>query len=183
MGGAVAFCVYQEKPDLFNGVVFCCPMCKISDSMLPPPIVINTLLKVIGPRGANTLLGYLPIAPTKGELRNLSYKLTARRDMVMSAPTGFARNPRLSTARELLDTTARISKRLVSFDAPFLVQHGKEDKVTDPELSQLMYDESSSKDKTIKLYDGMWHTLTSGEPEENINLVFNDAISWISKRV
>ena len=50
--------------------------------------------------------------------------------------------------------TRDISSSLSEFDAPFLVQHGKEDKVTDPKLSQALYDESKSKDKTIKLYDG-----------------------------
>lgn len=183
MGGAVAFCAYQENPNLFSGVVFTCPMCKISDEMLPPPIVINLIRSIIGEKGANTLLGYLPISPTKGDLRELSYKLKHLRDLVMSAPTAFGRYPRLTTARELLDATSRISKKLVGFDAPFLVQHGKEDKVTDPKLSQLMFEESSSPDKSIKLYDGMWHTITSGEPEENVNLVFNDAIAWIMERI
>jgi acylglycerol lipase len=62
------------------------------------------------------------------------------------------------------------------------VQHGKEDKVTDPKLSQALYDESKSKDKTIHLYEGMWHSLTGGEPLENVLLVFNDAIEWILAR-
>ena len=183
MGGAVAFCAYQKSPSLFQGVVFSAPMCKISDEMLPPPIVIDVLRKIIGPSGTNTVLGYLPLSPTKGNFRDLSYKLKERRNIVMSAPTSFDRHLRLTTARELLDTTIRISKLLVSFDAPFLVQHGKSDMITDPKLSQLMYDESSSTDKSIKLYDGMWHTITSGEPEENINLVFTDAIAWIIERI
>jgi len=40
------------------------------------------------------------------------------------------------------------------FDAPFLILHGKDDKVTSPELSQIMYHESISMDKEIILYDG-----------------------------
>jgi hypothetical protein len=52
------------------------------------------------------------------------------------------------------NVTRDISSSLSEFDAPFLVLHGKEDRVTDPKLSQALYDESKSKDKTIKLYDG-----------------------------
>lgn len=52
------------------------------------------------------------------------------------------------------DVTSRISNNFGAFDAPFLVQHGKDDRVTDPQLSQALYDESKSNDKTIKLYDG-----------------------------
>ena len=40
------------------------------------------------------------------------------------------------------------------FDAPFLLLHGLEDKVTDPQLSQDFHGKASSTDKTIKLYDG-----------------------------
>ena len=79
--------------------------------------------------------------------------------------------------------TAHISNNLKDFDAPFLVQHGKDDRVTDPNLSQALYDESKSTDKTIKLYEGMWHAITSGEADKDIDLVINDSISWILERV
>ena len=59
----------------------------------------------------------------------------------------------------------------------FLIQHGLDDKVTCPKLSQLLYDESKSIDKGIKTYEGMWHTLASGETKENIDIAFNDDIS------
>ncbi|KAK6929282.1 hypothetical protein RJ641_005487 [Dillenia turbinata] len=46
----------------------------------------------------------------------------------------------------------------------------------------MLYELASSTDKTFKLYPGMWHALTSGEPEENMNLVFSDIIEWLDKR-
>lgn len=60
--------------------------------------------------------------------------------------------------------------------------HGEADTVTDPEVSKALYKQASSEDKTIKLYPGMWHGLTSGEPEDNIKIVFSDIISWLDKR-
>jgi len=77
----------------------------------------------------------------------------------------------------------KISNTMKDFDAPFLILHGKDDKVTCPKNSQEMFDEAKSKDKEIILYDGMWHSLTSGEPDENIERVFNDASDWIIKRI
>lgn len=159
------------------------PMCKISDHVLPPNWLLGLLHNVAGPKGTCTLLGHLPIAPSRGNLRDMSFRLKWKRDIVTKSPTCFVRNPRLATARELLDVTAYISKNLESFDAPFLVQHGKDDRVTDPNLSQALYDESRSLDKTIKLYDGMWHSITSGESDEDIDLVFNDTIAWVLARV
>jgi len=64
---------------------------------------------------------------------------------------------------------------------PFFVLHGETDTVTDPEVSRALYERASSKDKTIKLYPGMWHGLTSGEPDDNIDKVFEDIITWLDK--
>lgn len=66
---------------------------------------------------------------------------------------------------------------------PFLVLHGEEDRVTDPKASELLYESASSTDKTLKLYPGMWHTLISGEPPENIELVFADIVGWLDEHV
>lgn len=65
---------------------------------------------------------------------------------------------------------------------PFLVVHGGDDIVTDPSVSRLLYETASSEDKTLKLYPGMWHALTSGEPLANIDLVFADIVAWLDRR-
>ena len=54
----------------------------------------------------------------------------------------------------LQHATSYITKNYKSFNAPFLILHGKNDMVTDPNLSQAFYDDSKSPDKEIKLYDG-----------------------------
>lgn len=65
---------------------------------------------------------------------------------------------------------------------PFLIVHGGADKVTDPSVSELLYRSAASKDKTLKLYPGMWHALTSGESPNNIKTVFQDIIAWLDQR-
>lgn len=66
---------------------------------------------------------------------------------------------------------------------PFIIVHGGDDRVTDPSVSRLLVESASSSDKTLKLYPGMWHALTSGEPEENIEMVFADIIDWLDQRM
>ncbi len=182
MGGAVAYSTYNRTPNTFSGVVFVSPMCKISDDMLPPQWMILLMKGIVGGKGLNSLLGYLPLAPKRGDLRKYSFHLKEKETLFCRPPTCFCSNPRMATARELLDITAQISTSLADFDAPFLVQHGKLDRVTDPNLSLALYEESKSQDKAIRLYDDMWHTITSGEPDEYIDMVFNDAIEWILAR-
>lgn len=65
---------------------------------------------------------------------------------------------------------------------PFFVLHGEADTVTDPEVSRALYDRAASADKTLKLYPGMWHGLTSGEPDGNVETVFADIVEWLDRR-
>jgi alpha-beta hydrolase superfamily lysophospholipase len=182
MGGAVAFTIIQAHPDAYHGVNFVAPMCKISKDMIPPEWVISLARKITGPTGTASRIGYLPIAPSKADLKMSTFKLPHKRALNSRVPSVYARKPRLATGRELLNATTLISESLAEFSLPFLIQHGTADRVTDPKLSQALYDESKSNDKTIRLYDGMWHALTAGEPEENAQRVLNDSIQWILER-
>jgi alpha-beta hydrolase superfamily lysophospholipase len=102
MGGAVAYSIVRDHPNTYAGVVFQCPMCKISDDMLPPNWVIQVFQAIMGPSGTVGTLGFLPVAPTKGNLAQLAFKLKHKMDLVSRSPANFRRNPRLATARELL---------------------------------------------------------------------------------
>jgi len=184
MGGAVAFSTYERNPKMWNGVIFVAPMVKIADDVLPPKWVIDAFRLVVGPSGTSSFLARLPIAPSSGSFDDFCFKEIEKRELVNQSPYSFGgRKPRLATARELMNTTAEISSKLHKFDAPFLVQHGLEDRITCPKLSECLYEESKSSDKEIKLYKGMWHTITAGEPDHNIDLVFNDAIKWVIDRL
>mmetsp|Transcript_19946 Transcript_19946/g.29546 ORF Transcript_19946/g.29546 Transcript_19946/m.29546 type:complete len:393 (-) Transcript_19946:193-1371(-) len=182
MGGAVSFCAYEKIPTIISGVMFVAPMCKIKKDMLPPQWVIEFLRRLIGAPGTDSTLGYLPVSPSR-DLKDVTHRCKEKHELAMACPLLFERSPRLTTARELLEATSYISDNLRNFDAPFLVQHGKADRVTDPKLSQALYDEAMSTDKTIKLYDDMWHTLTTGEPDESQELVFQDQLAWVMGRL
>ena len=128
------------------------------------------------------MLGFLPIAPTRASVPDIAHKVKEKRVLYARNPLTFGRNPRLATARELINVTKHVSNSLADFNASFLIVHGTDDRVTDPKLSQVFFDESTSKDKTIKLYDGMWHGLMNTEPDENIDRVFRDISEWILNR-
>jgi hypothetical protein len=78
------------------------PMCKISDDMLPAQWIVDMARKVAGPTGEATKIGFLPISPARGDLKQYSFKLAYRRALYTRAPTAFGRNPRMATARELI---------------------------------------------------------------------------------
>ena len=182
MGGAACFTIYNKKPQLWKGVVFHSPLCKIKEEMLPSPLVVKIFMAIVGEKGTNAF-STLPIAPSKKSLLDDVFKSEEKRILAKDTPLYYGdRKPRLASARELLRVSGMVSSNLKDFNAPFLVQHGRDDVVTDPDLSQALYDEASSADKAIKLYDGMWHSINVGESDENLDIVFRDAIEWILKR-
>ncbi|KAL0418847.1 UNVERIFIED_CONTAM: Caffeoylshikimate esterase [Sesamum radiatum] len=84
--------------------------------------------------------------------------------------------------KDVIDSAFKDPVKREKVTLAFFVLHGEADTVTDPDVSRALYDRASSKDKTIKLYPGMWHGLTSGEPDDNIEIVFSDILSWLDKR-
>ena len=65
---------------------------------------------------------------------------------------------------------------------PLLILHGAADLVTDPSVSRALYEEARSTDKTIHLYPDAWHALTAGEPDEVVDEVMSDILTWLDKR-
>lgn len=66
--------------------------------------------------------------------------------------------------------------------SPMLILHGAADKVTDPLVSQFLYENAASKDKTLKLYEGGFHSILEGEPDDTILAVLTDIITWLDSR-
>lgn len=63
--------------------------------------------------------------------------------------------------------------------SPLLILHGAADLVTDPHVSEFLYEKASTKDKTLKLYEDGYHSILEGEPDDRISTAINDIISWL----
>ena len=74
-------------------------------------------------------------------------------------------------------------EKIIGSSLSFLTIHGTSDGVTCPTSSKLLYKKAASEDKSLKLYDGMYHSLIQGEPYKNVNLVLKDMREWIDERV
>ncbi|KAF7804863.1 caffeoylshikimate esterase-like [Senna tora] len=175
MGGAVTLLLHKKDPTFWDGAVLVAPMCKISEKVKPHPVVINILTRV------EDVIPKWKIVPTK-DVIDSAFRDPAKRERIRRNKLIYQDKPRLKTALEMLRTSMYVEESLEEVTMPFFVLHGEADTVTDPEVSRALYERASSKDKTIKLYPEMWHGLTSGEPDENIETVFGDIIAWLDKR-
>ncbi|KAL8488048.1 hypothetical protein ACS0TY_023900 [Phlomoides rotata] len=96
-----------------------------------------------------------------------------------SDPLVFTGSIRVRTGYEILQITTYLQQNLSRLTVPFLVLHGTDDSVTDPEASQKLYNEASSTDKTIVLHQGLLHDLLF-EPEKEE--IMESIIAWLSSR-
>uniref|UniRef100_A0A0A9DGM5 Serine aminopeptidase S33 domain-containing protein n=1 Tax=Arundo donax TaxID=35708 RepID=A0A0A9DGM5_ARUDO len=175
MGGAVALLLHRKDPAFWDGAILVAPMCKISEKVKPHPVVITLLTQV------EEIIPKWKIVPTK-DVIDSAFKDPVKREKIRKNKLIYQDKPRLKTALELLRTSMDVEDSLSEVRMPFFILHGEADTVTDPEVSRALYERAASADKTIKLYPGMWHGLTAGEPDENVELVFSDIVTWLDER-
>ncbi|KAF5468575.1 hypothetical protein F2P56_012718 [Juglans regia] len=175
MGGAVALKVHLKEPRGWNGVILVAPMCKIAEDVKPPAPVLKvlTLMSKVMPKAK--------LFPQK-DLAELAFRELRKRKMAAYNVISYNEQTRLKTAVELLKVTSEIEKQVEKVSSPLLILHGAADKVTDPLVSQFLYEKASAKDKTLKLYDDGYHCILEGEPDDRIFRVLNDIVSWLDSR-
>lgn len=176
MGGAVALKVHLKEPLGWDGVILVAPMCKIAEEVKPPAPVLKVLTLM------SNVLPKAKLFPQK-DLAELAFRDLRKRKMAVYNVICYKDQTRLKTAVELLKVTSEIEKQVEKVSSPLLILHGAADKVTDPLVSQFLYEKASTKDKTLKLYDDGYHCILEGEPDERIFTVLNDIVSWLDSRV
>ncbi|KAF9590458.1 hypothetical protein IFM89_035335 [Coptis chinensis] len=175
MGGAICLLVHFKDQKAWDGAILAAPMCKISDNVRPRwpiPEILTVFAK---------FLPTLPIVPT-ADLLGKSVKVEEKKIIGGMNPLRYRGKPRLGTVLELLRVTGYLNSKLCDVSLPFIVLHGSADVVTDPSVSQELYEAAKSEDKSIRIYDGMMHSLLFGETDENVEIVRCDIVSWLNKR-
>ena len=169
MGGLIASYYLLDHQDSFRGGVISAPAVKVSDSISRVTIILGRILSVL--------------APKMGLLR-LDDNYISRDPKVVEA---YVNDPLVfhgkTTARmgvELLKAMVRVMAEADRISLPFIVVQGSEDKIVDPGGGQMLYDKASSEDKTIKIYDGLFHEVFN-EPERA--RVLKDVEVWLAAHV
>lgn len=88
-----------------------------------------------------------------------------------------------ATARlavELLRATQYVQANTSALTLPLLLLQGTADHIVDPAGARMLYEAVSSKDKTLKMYDGFYHELIN-EPDRAV--VLQDIATWLEAHV
>ena len=84
------------------------------------------------------------------------------------------------TGAELAKMWKTLPAQMSKIKLPLLIMQGTADRLANPESSKLLYERASSKDKTLKLYDGFYHEIFN-EPEHK--RVMADVEAWLTKHL
>ncbi|CAF1885702.1 unnamed protein product [Brassica napus] len=175
LGGAIALYITLRQKSQWNGLILSGAMCSISHKF-KPPWPLQHLLTL-----AATLIPTWRVVPTRGTIAGVSFKEPWKRKLAFANPNRTVGKPRAATAYELVRVCEDLQSRFEEVEVPLMIVHGGDDVVCDPSSVEELYMRCKSRDKTIKIYPGMWHQLI-GESEENVDLVFGDVLKWITNR-
>ena len=165
MGGLISAAYLLKYQDELSGAVLSGPGIKVPDNISQAIIFAGNILSFIMP---------------KAGLVQLDAEGVSRDPAVVDA---YASDPLVYTGKitarlgaELLKAMRRVTEQAPKIRLPIMIVQGSDDKLVDPSGAQLLYDLASSKDKTIKIYNGFYHEVFN-EPEHE--LVLNDVKIWI----
>lgn len=175
MGGAVALKAILKEPRDWDGIVLVAPMCKIAEELTPPVPLQKVLILM------SNFMPWAKLVPTQ-DLAELAFREPMKRKLAPYNVICYSDRTRLKTAVELLNATKFIESQVDKVDSPMLILHGASDKVTDPRISQFLYERALSNDKTLKLYEDGYHCILEGEPDDRILAVLNDIVAWLDHR-
>lgn len=169
MGGAVAALLAMERPVRLRGLILSSPAIEINPDLAP---VLRKMARVLG-----WLMPWLPTVRSPQGLISRDPQVVAEAE---ADPFNYHGRVLARTGAEMMRAGQRIRNQMEALDAPVLILHGTADQLTSPKASQQLYEHASSDDKTITLYDGLYHE-TFNEPEKEE--VLSDVVTWIEARI
>jgi alpha-beta hydrolase superfamily lysophospholipase len=169
MGGLIASYFILDHQASFDGIVISAPAIKVSDSISQVSIIMGKIFSLLAPR-----MGLLAF-----DVNSISRDPNVV-ETYADDPLVFHGKTPARLAAELLKAMLRVTAETDKISLPFIVIQGSQDKLVDPNGAQMLYERASSIDKTIKIYEGLYHELFN-EPERAH--VLKDVETWLGARV
>ena len=169
MGGLIGSIFLIENQEKMTGAILSGPGVKVPDNISSGVIFVGKVLSTLMP-------GF--------GLIKLDASHVSRDPVVVQAyiddPLVFSGKTTARLAAELLKAMQRVSSESEKITLPILILHGGGDKLADPAGAQMLYDKVSSRDKTLKIYDHLYHEIIN-EPE--YHTVLTDMEKWLEARL
>jgi acylglycerol lipase len=169
MGGLITSYYLLDHQADFKGAIISAPLTKVGKDITPFTIAMGKILSRIAP---------------KAGLLSLDATGVSRDPEVVKAyvndPLVFHGKTPARLAAEMLKAMIRVTAETEMITLPFIIVQGSADKLVDPAGAQEFYDKAGSKDKTLKVYQGLYHEVHN-EPEREV--MFKDVETWLTAHI
>ncbi|MEZ4619775.1 MAG: alpha/beta hydrolase [Caldilineaceae bacterium] len=168
MGGlVVTYYVLTQQPDV-SGVLLSAPAIKLDDV---PPLLVTV---------ARLLAKVMPTVP----MRQLEFAAISRDPTVLAEnkndPLVYHGGIPVVTGLAMARAVDYVQQHMADFHLPLILMHGTADRMVTPEGSKQLYAQAAATDKTLKLYEGLYHEILN-EPEKYEILA--DIRTWLDAHV
>lgn len=165
MGGLIGSVYLLEHQDELKGAVLSAPAAKVSDNISPATITLGKVLSGILPKTGILALDATAIS-----------KDPAVVSAYINDPLVYTGKVTARLAAEMLSAMQRVTAEAASIHLPILLLQGSADRLVDPGGAKMLYEKSSTPDKTLKLYEGLYHEVFNEPDREQ---VFKDMEAWL----
>jgi alpha-beta hydrolase superfamily lysophospholipase len=169
MGSTIAVDYALAHQNEMNGLIISGTTLKAGSSINQATILMAKILSVILPKMGVSALDASGISRDKAVV-----------EAYVKDPLNYTGKLSARVGAELLKTMAMLQKRLAEITLPILIMQGSQDRISDPASSKMLFDGVSSKDKTMKIYEGYYHEIFN-DPERQ--QVFTDMEAWLNARL
>ena len=169
MGGGLVTALALEGRLKSNGIIMSGALLKVNEDLSPILQKLSPIISALAPQLKTVQLD-----------ASLISKDISVVDAYLNDPKVYSGGIKARIAAELLKMSKWIQSKMSTFDAPVLILHGAEDQLTKTDGSIMLNEKAKSVDKTLKIYEGLYHEILN-EPEQAI--VMKDMLDWMEKRM
>lgn len=166
MGGLISTMYSLKYQHKLTGVVLSSPALKVPDKLSPAIIFVGKVISALLPE-----TGLIPLQ-AEGTSRDPAVMQAYLDDPLVVYPGKMTAR----LAAELMKAMQRVSAEAGKMTLPILILQGDADRLVNPTGAQMLYDTVSSTDKTLKVYERLYHEVFN-EPEHQ--QVLGDVETWL----
>ena len=169
MGGLISTTYLLDHQQELAGAVISAPAIKIGESVSPAVIFIGKVLSSLAPRSGLLALDASTISRDPEVVK-----------AYVNDPLVYTGKTTARLAGEMVNAMQRVNAEMSTITLPLIIVQGGQDKLVDPEGSKMLYENAKSADKTLKMYEGLYHEVFN-EPEREVAL--GDVATWLAAHV
>ena len=165
MGGTIATAYTIHHQDELDGLILSGASLRTGTSLSPALIAVARIVSLLLPKMGITTLDAAALSRDEAVV-----------DAYINDPLVYRGKIPARLGSELVRMMQKLPHQMPKIDLPILIMHGTADRLADPKGSEMLYQRVSSRDKTLKLYEGFYHEIFN---EPGRKQVFADMETWL----